>query len=121
MLAAQADPPLDCREPLTQLAMNICSYQDFQAADRALNAQWAVSERQARAIDRENPPPTPAEGRFRQLLTAQRAWIAFRDAHCLALADQYRGGSIRPLMQNTCMTALTQSRTAQLREFSETN
>ncbi|MCC6926501.1 MAG: DUF1311 domain-containing protein [Novosphingobium sp.] len=101
--------------------MNVCSFQDYQAADKALNAAWKAAQQFAQQADRDSPPARKADSAVAQLLAAQRAWIAYRDAHCLALADQYRGGSIRPLIKNTCMTDLTKTRTAQLREFSETN
>jgi uncharacterized protein YecT (DUF1311 family) len=123
MLMLQADPVYvaNCTQPRTQMEMNMCSHQEYQAADAALNSAWTVAVREALESDRISPPSDRSQGAYRQLLTAQRAWIAYRDSHCLAVADQYRGGSIRPLIHNTCMSELTKTRTVQLRELSETN
>lgn len=118
---AASAPALNCAYPDTQLEMNVCSYRDYQAADKVLNAAWKTAQQLALQADRDSPPARKADSAAAQLLAAQRAWIAYRDAHCLAMADQYRGGSIRPLIHNSCMTDLTKTRTAQLREYSETN
>jgi uncharacterized protein YecT (DUF1311 family) len=56
-------------------------------------------------------------GYFDQLLAAQRAWIAFRDAHCASEGYEFRGGSMEPFMIGTCMTKLTEERTAQLKDL----
>ncbi|GGD77966.1 lysozyme inhibitor LprI family protein [Croceicoccus mobilis] len=108
LAAAQAASP--CDNAMTQADMNQCSMEEYEAADGALNAAWADARAQAKA-----------SGTYDSLLTAQRAWIAFRDAHCKAVAAPYAGGSILPLIHNRCMTRLTQTRTAQLREMAETN
>lgn len=46
---------------------------------------------------------------------AQKLWKLFRDAEAGRLADQFKGGSIRPLLFNTAYTDLTQGRVKQLR------
>jgi len=51
------------------------------------------------------------------LLEAQRAWITFRDAHCTAVALPNQGGTIHPLIYNSCRAAVTRQRTEQLREL----
>ena len=58
-------------------------------------------------------------GWFASLLEAQRAWIAFRDAHCRVDGYMARGGSLEPLLVSTCKTALTKARTAQLQELAD--
>ena len=87
----------------SQLEMNECAAADYQRADAALNAAWGPAKSFA-----DNA------GTGGQLLDAQRKWIAFRDAACLAEADLFRGGSIRPLIWYTCLTRLTQRRTEDL-------
>ena len=87
----------------TQLEMNTCAAADYQRADAALNAAWGPAKSFA-----------DGAGTGGQLLDAQRKWIAFRDAACLAEADLYRGGSIRPLVWHSCLTRLTQRRTEDL-------
>lgn len=103
---AQAQQDVDCKDPQTQMAMNMCAGQDYQAADEELNAVWAEL-REAR------------QGRpsWQPILDAQRLWIPFRDAHCEAEAAPYEGGSIQPLIRLSCLAVVTQQRTAQLREL----
>lgn len=87
----------------TQSEMNDCAAADYQRADAALNAAWGPAKSYAESA-----------GIGAQLLDAQRKWIAFRDAACLAEADLFAGGLIRPLMWFTCLTRLTQRRTEDL-------
>ena len=110
-----AEPQVDCEEPITQMAMNICAGREYQAVDRELNAVWKKASQRAKSTDADIGDGT----QHRELLAAQRAWLTFRDAHCSFEANQYRGGSIMPLIRSTCLTALTEARTKQLREYLE--
>jgi uncharacterized protein YecT (DUF1311 family) len=51
------------------------------------------------------------------LLTAQRAWLAYRDAACEAHASPFEGGSLQPLIRATCLSEITAERTRMLLEF----
>ena len=51
------------------------------------------------------------------LLNAQRAWIKYKETHCTALANQYEGGSMMPLIYYGCLGQLTGERKAQLKEY----
>jgi uncharacterized protein YecT (DUF1311 family) len=112
LLFMAAEPQVDCARAVTQTDMNICAYRDYEAADRALNAAWSKAAAKARASGRNQ---------FARLLDAQRKWLAYRDAQCLAEnGPREESGTIWPLQQNTCMQRLTEARTAQLREYVET-
>lgn len=114
MLAAQDN----CANPQAQQEMNRCAALDFQRADAALNAQWRLTQAAMQEMDRNSGPPT--DGRpthAAQLLAAQRAWIAFRDAHCTSVGFEMRGGSAEPLLVAGCKTRLTRERTQQLKEL----
>ena len=50
-----------------------------------------------------------------QLKEAQTAWLKYRDTNCEFVADQYKGGSIRPLIQATCLGNITKRRTTELK------
>ncbi|HEY8602934.1 lysozyme inhibitor LprI family protein [Tsuneonella suprasediminis] len=101
-------PPPDCKEPVTQTDMNICSYRDYLRADIALNEAWQELARKASG-DTKN-----------RHLDAQRKWLAYRDAQCLAEnGPRSESGTIWPLLQNTCLTSLTEARTKQLRDHVE--
>ncbi|WP_249126422.1 lysozyme inhibitor LprI family protein [Aeromonas popoffii] len=92
----------DCKEPMTQAAMNICAMQDYTKADAELNAAY---KKLVAALDKEQ---------LGRLKTAQRAWITFRDAQCRYEAGVYEGGSIAPLVHSSCLTKLTEQRTKDL-------
>ena len=109
------EPEVDCKDPMTQMAMNVCAGREYQAADRELNAVWKKASQRAKSVDKDVGDGT----QHRELLAAQRAWLTFRDAQCSFEANQYRGGSIMPLIRSTCLTALTEARTKQLREYLE--
>ena len=109
-----------CKNPMTQMDMNICSDRDFQAADRQLNSQWSLTTAQMRDLD--NEPRANGDrrtGYFDQLLAAQRLWIGFRDAHCASEGYKARGGSMEPMLVSGCKAALTRARTLQLRELAD--
>ncbi len=93
----------DCdRNDDSQSMMNICANVDYQAADAKLNA--AYKELVGRNDQASN----------KLLQTAQRAWIAFRDAECAYTTADSEGGSIHPMEVSQCLTELTDERTKQL-------
>jgi len=51
------------------------------------------------------------------LLTTQRAWIKYKEAHCKAIAYQYEGGSIQPLVLCGCLEDLTNERIEKLNAY----
>ena len=104
---------VDCATDDTQMALNICSARQLERDDAELNRVWPLARNAMRAVDAFN------EGRFdtqaeANLLKAQRAWITYRDGHCHAVGAQYAGGSIRPLVINSCLSELTVTRTKEL-------
>lgn len=123
--ASQAQPPnpqWDCDDPQAQQEMNWCAARDFAIADTALNTQWAETAAAMKARDDHSktgafPDTDKRPGYFDTLLEAQRAWLAFRDAHCRSEGYYARGGSLEPLLVSTCKTALTNIRTQQLKEL----
>lgn len=121
MLAAQAQPELDCANPVTQADMNQCSAIAFQTADRAMNVVWANARRHMQQMDREsvryrdNRDGRP--GYFSALLESQRAWLRYRDTQCVLAGYSARGGSMEPLLINSCMRHLTEERTGFLRDL----
>jgi uncharacterized protein YecT (DUF1311 family) len=112
------EPDDDCDDPQAQQRMNFCASLEFGAADAALNEQWAESVAAAKLsdveIDREHDQQP---GHYETLLEAQRAWLKFRDAHCLMESFEARGGSMQPMLEHFCMTYLTELRTEQLRNI----
>jgi uncharacterized protein YecT (DUF1311 family) len=126
MLQAAGLPPCDMEkaDQGIQLEMNICAAHDYQKADAALNAQWAITRDKMKAQDEDfaeyaSEYDLEQPGYFESLLEAQRAWLTYRDAHCRLDGYNARGGSLEPLLVSTCKTALTEKRTEQLRELAE--
>ena len=92
-----------CADAQSQAEMNICWGKEYKAADAQLNAAY-----------REFTAKLSAE-ETAQLKTAQLAWIKFRDANCEFVADQYKGGSIRPMIAAMCLADVTNARTSELK------
>ena len=99
---AQAQDHLDCAHAEAQQDMNQCADRDFHRADEALNRAYRAAMAK---LDKDDAA---------LLRSAQRAWLAFRDAECSYEAAPNQGGSIYPLIYDGCLTALTKDRTRQL-------
>jgi uncharacterized protein YecT (DUF1311 family) len=52
-------------------------------------------------------------------VTAQRAWVAFRDANCALSGFQARGGSMEPMLIASCRAEMSAKRAEELRQLSE--
>ena len=94
----------DCSNAATQSDMNICADQAFRRSDAALNSTY-------RQITDRLKTDAAARG---LLVTAQKAWLAFRDADCAFASSAVSGGSIYPMIVTQCRDALTQDRTRRL-------
>jgi len=97
----------DCAEAGTQSELNHCAMQSFQTADAALNRAYLKIQGRLKK--------DPAAERL--LVTAQKAWLRFRDAECTFSASPSMDGSIYPMLIATCRAALTNARTQQLEAY----
>ncbi len=118
--ATTDDPSIDCDNQRYQVEMNYCAGQAYEVADVALNAQWkltvATMRERDKTIDRSyDTQPT----HYDALLAAQRAWLTYRDQHCLNEGFAARGGSMAPMLHSGCMARLTKARTAELQALVE--
>lgn len=84
-----------------------CLMAEHDAWDRILNDQY----REAAAL--LGGPLQVGD----QLRTAQRAWIAFRDADCTLAYDRYGGGSMRVIASADCQMRHTARRALELRDM----
>jgi uncharacterized protein YecT (DUF1311 family) len=100
---AQEQKKDPCADAQSQLEMNMCWGKQYKAADAQLNA--AYREFSSKLNSEETA----------QLKTAQLAWIKFRDANCEFVADQYKGGSMRPMIAAMCLADVTNARTSELK------
>lgn len=97
LTAARAD---DCDNAMTQAAMNECSDKAYKASDAELNKLY----RQVDERLKDDADPR------RLLISAQRAWVNFRDAECKFSTSRSSGGSIHPMVVSMCLDDLTKKR-----------
>ena len=110
-------PEVDCGNAQTQMAMNICAQRDYEQADAQLNTQYKLTRDEMREADKGASPST--SGAEDALVKAQRAWVAYRDAHCASYGFQARGGSMEPMLISGCQADLTRQRTQELTDLTE--
>lgn len=96
------DLPAECANPETQTAMNTCAQSEYDQADVRLNNTYQAVK------------ATVSGEKVNQLVEAEEAWITYRDLYCDFVQSQFAGGSMQPLVYHSCMTQLTQNRTALL-------
>ena len=113
---ASRAPEPDCRDPQAQLELNICARIDFEHEDAELNRAYREAIAAARQSDRElDRSDDQRPGYEAALREAQRAWVAFRDAHCRYEGyEEARGGSMEPMVYSGCQARLTRERITQL-------
>ena len=88
----------------SQQEMNETADKAFKKADATLNTVYKQLQAKLDEVGKK------------KLQEAQRAWIKFRDAECESRADEFRGGSIMPMIYAGCAERLTKARTAELKE-----
>ncbi|MGF1933183.1 MAG: lysozyme inhibitor LprI family protein [Nostoc sp. ChiQUE02] len=96
---------LNCNNPQTQTAINECTKLSYQNADKKLNQVY------------QQLLPTLERSRKQKLITAQQAWLKFRDTNCEFERSRYEGGSIAPTIYFGCLENTTKLRTQQLQEY----
>jgi len=102
-LAQKQKQPAPCADMQTQAEMNICWGNQYKAADAQLNKTYQQLVALLEADEKA------------QLKSVEAAWIKYRDANCEFVADQYKGGSIRPMIYAMCMADVTTNRTTELK------
>jgi uncharacterized protein YecT (DUF1311 family) len=95
--------PDPCAKAQAQLEMTQCAAQQYKAADAVLNT---VYQQLVAKLDDEEKA---------QLKEAQTAWLKYRDTNCEFVADQFKGGTIRPMIYAYCLADVTKNRTTELR------
>ena len=103
---------VDCANAVTQMDMNQCAYDDWEAADAELNDAYGQAMVLLQGWDADLPKDE--QGGAQALKEAQRAWITFRDKACEAEGYAMKGGSAEPLLVYGCMRQLTEERVGHL-------
>ena len=91
----------------TQAELNIKAGNEFKKADAELNKVYKTLMLKLNAKDKS------------LLIAAQRNWLKFRDSHCGFETNQYKGGSILPMVYSSCLTQTTRKRIADLKSSIE--
>ncbi len=115
--AVAQEPKANCKNPQTQMEMNICSQRDYEAADKALNAQYQTTRKAMKKWDADSS--SDLKGAEDALVKAQRAWVVYRDAQCISSGFQAHGGSMEPMLISGCQADLTRKRIEELKELTE--
>jgi uncharacterized protein YecT (DUF1311 family) len=121
LLLAAAVPTAeeDCGD-LPQQSMNLCVYRNFERVDAAMNAQWKITAAAMKVADAALDRTYDRDpGYFDTLLAAQRAWLTYREQHCLSASFEARGGSMSPMLDSGCKLRLTKERMKQLKDLVE--
>jgi|HubBroStandDraft_2_1064218.scaffolds.fasta_scaffold150528_2 uncharacterized protein YecT (DUF1311 family) len=104
----QADP---CDSASTQSDMNLCYGEQYSKADARLNTVYQDLLKQfangSGQYEEQNEP-------IQKLKAAEHAWLTYRDLHCSAAKDLYKGGSMAPMVWSMCMETVTQHRIEEL-------
>ena len=98
-----------CKNAMSQAEINLCTRRQYEAANAEMIKILSLVKKEVSTY----------EGALEKLETAQVKWVEYRDAACESEAVLYTGGSIRPTILNSCLTAITTERTKRLKVFLE--
>jgi uncharacterized protein YecT (DUF1311 family) len=103
VLMAQQQKKDPCADAQSQGEMNICWGKEYKAADARLNTVYR--DFMTKLNEEEST----------QLKNAQLAWLKYRDTNCEFVADQFKGGSMRPMIVAMCLADVTNARVNELK------
>jgi uncharacterized protein YecT (DUF1311 family) len=103
--SAQKERQIDpCEGYGSQAEASACAYKKYKAADAELNRVYGQL---AAVLDAEDKAA---------LKESELAWIKYRDSTCVFESSQYKGGTMRPMIESFCLARVTKARAAELRE-----
>ncbi len=97
----------NCGDLTDQTEMNVCSGKSYEKADGELNKLY----KQIEARLKDDADTT------KLLVTAQRAWVAYRDAECGFSSSMVAQGTVYPFIHSSCLEGLTQNRIKDLKGY----
>ncbi len=98
-------PRIDCSKATATPELKYCSQLSYQAADKKLNQVYQ------KVVSTLKSEPKQL------LITAQQAWIKFRDNNCNFEVYNSRGGTGYEIFRNGCLERLTKQRTKDLENY----
>ncbi|KVM03612.1 hypothetical protein WJ56_10895 [Burkholderia ubonensis] len=106
-VAANAHAQANCANAADQASMSACAERAYRKSDAELNRAYEAVTARVRA----NRPLAE------KLVSAQRAWVAYRDAECGFSSAGAEGGSVHPMVVSMCLDDLTKARTESLQGY----
>jgi uncharacterized protein YecT (DUF1311 family) len=100
-----------CETLSNTIEMNACAKQQFDVQDSLLNRAYS---RLIAELPATNSQGVSGDSPRKLLVTAQRKWLAFRDADCSAQEKVYQNGSARTVMFLDCLRERTEQRIKEL-------
>jgi uncharacterized protein YecT (DUF1311 family) len=93
-----------CEGMGSQAEASGCAYREYKAADAELNRVYGQL---AGVLDEEDKA---------SLKESELAWIKYRDSTCIFESSQYKGGTMRGMIESFCLARVTKARTADLKD-----
>ena len=93
-----------CESRSSQAEASRCAYEEYKAADAELNKVYGQL---AGVLDAEDKA---------SLKESELAWIKYRDTTCVFESSQYKGGTMRGMIESFCLARVTKARTAELKD-----
>lgn len=101
--ASNYDGCLD--QAMSTVAMRSCIFHENEIIDKKLNVAYVKLFE-----------TLPKSGQLK-LKTAQRAWLKFRGAECIFSGYQEDGGTLEPVIIDSCYLDMTKKRLSQLEKY----
>lgn len=119
--------PLMPAVALAQTAEDAHVQHEGKLADTALNVQYRRTMEKMVAADRSRDDdlkkgaatPDSRPTYAAALLAAERAWLVYRDTHCVTVGLAYRGGAEEDEAEGKCVNDLDRKRTVELKQLSD--
>ncbi|MEM6403573.1 MAG: lysozyme inhibitor LprI family protein, partial [Cyanobacteria bacterium P01_D01_bin.116] len=98
---------VNCNNAQTTLEMRVCADNNYGEADKKLNQVY------------QQLKPKLGSSQQNKLVTAQRAWIQFRDKSCTFEGAFAEGGTLEPILKLNCLADVTEQRVKDLERYLE--
>ena len=92
---AWSQSPDPCKTQSNTIEINACAKQEFDAQDRSLNIAYQKVLGQIRTESTQSTT--------QKLVAAQRLWVQFRDADCMARESLFEGGTVHTVVYLQCL------------------
>ena len=97
-----------CKDPMTQVDMNICSRREYEKADAEMNMVYKQLTLELAGYEINHQP------KFQE---TQSLWLKYRAANCDGEASVYEGGTIRPTVYYSCLASITWEKTNRIKAY----